>query len=234
VRPGLISCIVPVYNGERYLGEALDSILGQTYRPLELVVVDDGSEDGTRDAVARYGGKVEYHWQPNSGAAMARNLGLSVARGEFIAFLDADDLWHREKLTRQMARFQARPELELSITHAQNFWTPELRGEAEQFREHRRGQAVPGYSTVTLLARRRVFETVGLFTVSLRMTESVEWFMRAAEHGAVLELLADVLVYRRMHLANSTRRRVALSREEYLKIMKASLDRRRSQGAGPR
>ena len=127
--PSLISCIVPVYNGERYLKEALDSILTQSYRPLEIIVVDDGSTDGTAEVVAGYGERVRYVWQSNAGPWIARNLGLSATQGEFISFLDADDLWHAEKLARQMARFEARPELDLCVTHLQNFWIPELEGE---------------------------------------------------------------------------------------------------------
>src|SRR5262249_2428536 len=107
----LISCIVPVFNGERYLREALDSILAQTYQPLELIVLDDGSTDGTAALVAGYGERIRYLWQANAGEAGARNRGLSIAQGEFVAFLDADDLWHPEKLRRQLARLHDRPEL---------------------------------------------------------------------------------------------------------------------------
>jgi len=96
----LISCIVPVYNGERYLKEALDSILVQTHCPLEIIVADDGSTDGTASVVAGYGEGVKHLWQPNAGETAARNMGLSAAQGEFVAFLDADDLWHPEKLAR--------------------------------------------------------------------------------------------------------------------------------------
>src|SRR2546426_10667200 len=98
MKESLISCIVPVFNGERYLHETLNSILAQTYRPLEIIVADDGSTDGTRTIVASYGQQVRYLWQLNAGPAAARNLGLTAAKGEFIAFLDADDLWHPEKL----------------------------------------------------------------------------------------------------------------------------------------
>ena len=93
MKPPLISCIVPVYNGERYLRQALDSILTQTYRPLEIIVADDGSTDGTAAVVTRYGDQIHYIRQDNSGAPAVRNLGLRVAHGEFVAFLDADDLW---------------------------------------------------------------------------------------------------------------------------------------------
>jgi glycosyltransferase involved in cell wall biosynthesis len=116
MKPSLISCIVPVFNGEKYLGEALDSILKQTYRPLEIIVADDGSTDGTTAVTARYGKQIRYLRQDNAGASTARNFGLNAARGEFVAFLDADDLWHLEKLERQMARFETRPELDLSVT----------------------------------------------------------------------------------------------------------------------
>jgi glycosyltransferase involved in cell wall biosynthesis len=223
----LISCIVPVYNGERYLAEALDSILGQSHCSLQVIVVDDGSTDGTARVAASYGERLEYRWQPNAGVATARNLGLSLARGEFVAFLDADDLWHPDKLRRQQARFQVRPELEMCLTHAQNFWVPELADEGLSLQYHPRTQAVPGYSTITLLARRRLFDAVGSFNTALQRGENLDWFVRAAEYGAVVEVLDDVLVYRRVHSTNSIRRRAAESRREYLAIVKASLDRRR-------
>jgi glycosyltransferase involved in cell wall biosynthesis len=227
----LISCIVPVFNGERYLGEALDSILAQTYRPLEVIVVDDGSTDGTAGVVARYGGRVAYLFQPNAGHAAARNLGLGAARGEFVAFLDADDLWHPEKLARQMARFHARPELDLCVTHVRNFWIPELADGRERHRGRRHGQALPGYSTVTLLTRRALFESMGRFDPTLRHGDDTEWFLRAADRGAVRELLPDVLVYRRLHHANRSRGLASESRDEYVHILKTRLDdRRRSPG----
>ena len=226
--PPVISCIVPVFNGERYLKEALDSIRAQTYRPLEIIVADDGSTDGTGAIVAGYGEEVRYLFQPNAGPSSARNLGLGAAQGKFVAFLDHDDLWHPEKLARQMARFQARPDLVACVTHVRNFWSPELGEEAARSREHPRfAQAVPGYSTVTLLARRTLFETVGRFNPALQHGDSTEWFLRAAEHGVVIELLADVLTYRRLHQTNRTRRLGAASREAYLRIVKASLDRQR-------
>jgi len=141
----LISCIVPAFNGEHYRGEALDSILSQTYRPLEILVVDDGSTDRTAALVTSYRDRVRSLFQPNAGQAAARNLGLSEARGEFVAFLDQDDLWHPEKVERQMARFAVRPELDLCVTHACNFWIPEVRERAARYRDHRRmAGSLPG------------------------------------------------------------------------------------------
>jgi glycosyltransferase involved in cell wall biosynthesis len=224
----LISCIIPVYNGERYLGEAIDSILAQTSRPLEIIVVDDGSTDGTAEVAAGYGDRLSYVRQNNAGPAAARNLGLNLAQGEFVAFLDADDLWHPEKLRRQMARFQARPELDYCVGYVQNFWIPELQAEAEKYRGHRISEPMPGYVTGTLLARCVVFEMLGLFDPALDHGDSTEWFLRAVERGAMTELLPDLLLYRRLHPNNRSRARAANSREEYLKLLKSALDRKRA------
>jgi glycosyltransferase involved in cell wall biosynthesis len=97
-----LSCIVPVYNSEAYLGQALDSILAQTLLPAEIIIIDDGSTDATPMIAAKYARHVSYIRQENQGPAGARNAGLRVAGGEFLAFLDADDTWHPEKLERQM------------------------------------------------------------------------------------------------------------------------------------
>lgn len=232
----LVSCIVPVFNGERYLAEALDSILAQQYRPIEIVVVDDGSTDGTAALVRSYGDRVRALRQPNAGAPAARNLGLQTARGELIAFLDSDDLWHRDKLARQIARFVARPELEVSVTYLQNFWIPELRDEAERFRDHPLSQPQPGYVTITMLARRALFERVGAFNTSRSVGDPMEWFVRAAEHDAVMELLPDTLAYRRLHQRNlswesgASRRMTSAMQDAVLQVVKESLDRRRGAG----
>jgi glycosyltransferase involved in cell wall biosynthesis len=227
----LVSCIIPVFNGERYLGKTLDSILAQTYRPLEIVVVDDGSTDKSPDVSASYGEAIQYLRQANAGQATARNFGVRSSRGELAAFLDADDLWHPEKLARQMARFAARPELDYCLTHVQNFWEAELEREAEMYHGHPRGQPMPGYVTGTLVAKRSLFQRIGLFDTSLGHTDKTEWFLRADAAGAVKEVLPDVLMYRRMHAGNRSRALAANSRDEYLRLLKATLDRRRA-GAG--
>jgi glycosyltransferase involved in cell wall biosynthesis len=235
-----VSCIVPVFNGERYLAEALDSILAQTHRPLEVVVADDGSTDATAGVVRRYGDAVRAVWQPNTGAPAARNLGLRHARGDFIAFLDADDLWHRDKLARQVERFADRPELDVSVTHIQSFWIEELRHEAERFEGHPLAQPQPGYVTQTMLARRGLFDRVGGFNTTLSVGDPMEWFVRAAEAGAQMELLPQTLVYRRMHRGNLSwrsdgeRRMTRAMQSAILRVVKESLDRRRAGGGGVR
>jgi len=230
----LISCIVPVFNGERYLGEALDSILAQTYRPLEIIVADDGSTDGTAVVVATYGDQVRYLWQTNAGPAAARNLGLRAVQGEFVAFLDADDLWHQEKLARQMARFEARAELDMCFTKAQNFWIPKLREFGARHRNHPAlGETVCPRSLCTLVARRSLIDTVGDFNPKFSVGEDTDWFLRTLEQGAVMEFLPDVLMYRRWHRGNLSWRAFASDaqmRDVRLQLAKARLDRRRRAG----
>jgi len=226
----LVSCVVPAYNSERYISQALDSILDQTYRSLEIIVADDGSADDTVQIAERYGADVRVVSQETAGPPATRNLGVEAATGEFVAFLDADDLWHAEKLELQMALFEERPELEFCLTHAQHFWETELAQEEERLRDHPRGRVIPGYATTTLLARRSVFEKVGRFNRELWFADAAEWFLRAEELGCIKELHPDVLTFHRMHRGNITRRRGEDSRQEFLKIVKASLDRRRVTG----
>jgi glycosyltransferase involved in cell wall biosynthesis len=223
----LISCIVPVYNGEKYLAEAIESILKQSYRPIEIIIADDGSTDRTATVAGRYGKQIRYLRQANAGTAAARNLGLSAAAGDFVAFLDADDLWHAEKLSRQMACFRARPALDYCVTHVQNFWIPELIEEEKKFRDHRMSKALPGYVTGTLLARRDFFNAVGPFNLAINHADDTEWFLRANERGAAMELLSDVLLYRRLHYTNLSRVNASNSRDQYLRVLKTALDRRR-------
>jgi glycosyltransferase involved in cell wall biosynthesis len=231
MEPALVSCILPVYNGEQYLREAIDSVLAQTYAPVELIVVDDGSEDATAAVVESYGERLRYVRQANAGPAAARNRGIGIAAGQFIAFQDADDRWHAEKLSRQMGRFAARPELELCSAHVQNYWIPELKGEAEQFRNHPFAHPVPGYAPPSLLVRRDLFDTVGEFNADLRLSSDTDWYLRAVERGVVMEMLPDVLIYRRWHKTNISR----TSRQKLVEVVKASLDRRRdADGTAPR
>jgi glycosyltransferase involved in cell wall biosynthesis len=222
-----VSCIVPVYNGERYLAQALESIVSQSHQQLEILVVDDGSTDGTAAVAAGYAPRVRYLAQQNAGPAAARNRGVAAAGGEFVAFLDADDLWHRDKLARQIARFTARPELDYCVGHVQNFWEAELREEAERFEGHARGHPIAGYVTGTLVARKSLFQRVGNFNPSLGHGDAADWFLRADAAGAVKEMLPDVLLYRRLHQNNRSRVLAADSRGEFLHLLKRALDQRR-------
>ncbi len=228
----LITCVVPVFNGERYLAETIDSILAQTHQPLEILVIDDGSTDATPTVVAGFGSRVQYVRQENVGEAAARTRGLSMAQTEFVAFIDADDLWHPEKLARQMQRLQERAKIDLCFTRFRNFWIPELRVEEQRYRGQPLSQAQSGWSTSTLLARRSVFTRFGNFTDDRAYTpgsESMIWFLRAVKAGAAVEVLPDILMYRRLHSTNASRQNPV---ETFLPILKEWRDyqQRRKHG----
>jgi glycosyltransferase involved in cell wall biosynthesis len=111
-----VNVIIPCYNSARFLGDALDSVLRQTHADTTALVIDDGSTDATVEIARTFGSRVTVLQQPNSGPSVARNLGIDAAHGEYIAFLDADDRWHPEKLSRQLAVFAAHPECGLVHT----------------------------------------------------------------------------------------------------------------------
>ena len=222
----LISCIVPVFNGERFLAEALDSILGQTYRPLEIIVVDDGSTDATPEVAAGYAPRVSCLRQDNRGAASAKNRGVSASRGELIAFLDADDLWLPGKLERQEAWLRERPGFRLCFTRFQNFWMPELADEAQQHGTGPLAQPLSAWSIGTLLASRETVDRLGPFPDGHRGNENMLWFLRAAEAGAAIEVLPEALMRRRFHSGNDTRRGTAHELDLFMPIVRAWRDYR--------
>jgi glycosyltransferase involved in cell wall biosynthesis len=230
----LVSCIIPVYNGADFLAEAVTSVLAQTYPALEVVIVDDGSTDETPRVATSFGERVRYVRQDNAGPAVARNTGLAEARGELVAFLDADDRWHESKLARQAGVLEAQPELDYVVALVQNFWTDAAATAREQTRDHPRSKPIPGFVTGTLLARRAVFDRVGGFAPERAHTDATEWFLRARAAGARESVVPEVLLYRRMHDRNRSVGMSAGSTDEFLRLLKTSLDQRRAvQGSVP-
>lgn len=224
-----ISCIIPVFNCERYIGESLDSVLAQTCPVSEILVVDDGSTDGTAAVVAGYEDRgVRYVRQENMGPAAARNRGVAGTGGGFVAFLDADDLWAPDKLERQVARFRERPELGFVITHFTSFWTPDLKEEEDSYQDPRTARVLPGYLMQTMLVRRDVLESVGPLEESLMSGEDQDWFLRAEDLGVAMEVLPEILLQRRLHPDNMTRRLGQEVQRNLLRVVRRSMARRRS------
>jgi len=224
----LVSVIIPVYNCELYLAEALESVLAQTYRPIEIIVVDDGSTDGSARVVRDFNSTVRYFRQANSGAGAARNCGVDLSKGDFLAFLDADDIWSPEKLSLQMAAFGDNPGADIVFSHVQQFISPEL-DEDTKSRLHCPDGEWPGYYPSSILVKRESFFRVGLFETNWGVGEFINWYIKAKEIGLVSVLIPQGVVKRRLH-ANNTTGRERESRTDYVKILKASLDRRRALG----
>jgi glycosyltransferase involved in cell wall biosynthesis len=222
----LISVMIGAYNAEKYLGEAIDSVFAQTHRPLELIVVDDGSEDGTGDAARVYGDRLTYVRQDRGGNGAARNRAVREARGDFFAFLDADDRFTPSKLEHQLAELEADAELDVVFGQVQEFVSPELPPDVQaQIRPP--APVAPWTAPNLMLVRRQAFERVGPFATDLRVGVTVDWLARANEAGLKSLVLPEVILERRLHTDNNGLRE-ADSRSQYLHVLKASLDRRRS------
>ncbi|HUP01071.1 MAG TPA: glycosyltransferase family A protein [Gemmatimonadota bacterium] len=222
-----ISCVVPAYNGERFIAEALDSLIAQTLTPLEIIVMDDGSTDRTAEIVREYGPPVVYVHQANAGAATARNRGVEKSRGAFVAFLDADDIAIPERLELQMERFRARPELQVSLARVENFWEDELRAEMVLLGDHAITRPRSGTVTQAGLVRREILESIR-FDPALVICHDSDWQLRAEEVQTAIEVIPEILVRRRMHGSSLIHSGREVFQRDQLLMIKKALDRRRS------
>lgn len=217
--------MITVYNGERFLAEAVDSALGQTHQPLEVVVVDDGSTDGSGEVARRYGDTITYEYQPNGGIGAARNQAVQLAAGRFFAFLDADDRFRPDKIERQLAVLDSDPSVDMVFGHLTEFLSPDVdERAAAQLRQpvHDQPWRMPNLMLVT----REAFERVGLFSTELRVGIGVDWYARAMECGLKELVLPSIVLERRLHASNNGIRQRDV-RHQYLHVLKASVDRRR-------
>jgi glycosyltransferase involved in cell wall biosynthesis len=201
----LVSAVIPAYNTERYLRRAIDSVLAQRYRPLECIVVDDGSTDRTAEIARSFGERVHYIRQPNAGASAARNAGIQAARGAYIAFLDSDDYWLDTKLDSQMRVMRAHPGLRLVST--QWTWLPASNDPRHaDFKgpdfDATAVEVLPGWEsllrapylgTPTVMVDADAARAIGGFDVKLRSAEDIDFFMRVCD-GQPYALLKQSLV----------------------------------------
>jgi glycosyltransferase involved in cell wall biosynthesis len=222
----LVSVIIPVYNGARHLRDCLESVFAQTYRPFEVIVVDDGSTDESA-AIAQSFPELIYIHQENQGVAAARNNALEAARGEFFAFLDQDDIWKPEKLRLQVEYLQSHPDLGYTLT-LQQYFLDEGETLPAWFRKELFATVHTGWVLGTLVVRRTTFEEVGDFVTGYVAASDSDWFFRAKAKEIPMEVVPELLLLKRIHDANeSGKAKEVLS--ELLKVVKISLDRHRSQ-----
>jgi glycosyltransferase involved in cell wall biosynthesis len=220
-----ISTITPVLNTEKYIGEAVDSILAQTRPADEIIVVDDGSTDGTPAILHSYGDRIRVIRQDNAGQPSALNAGVAAATGDAFAFLDADDLWMPDKLRLQEEALTGQPELDAVFGGVEQFPSPEIPPEVARTFDVPEGVR-PGISKITLLVRRTALERVGGFD-GAAVADFVEWYSRATALGFRAEVLPMLLGRRRHHRGNMGRTRRAAQGDDILRSLKQSLDLRR-------
>ena len=219
----LVSVIIPVLNGERFVAEAVGSILAQGHPALEIIIIDDGSTDGTEAAVRALPCEVHYFKQENLGPAAARNRGIRDASGDYVAFLDVDDLWPAHTLSTLLGELLRDPSLDLCHGYSQVMdldpatGTYEYRGNPKEAFPHSISLAV---------YRKRVFDRVGLFDKTLLYGEDTDWYNRANELKVNMKRVDAVTLHVRRHGENMTHEKT-LVELNMLRVLKKSLDRKR-------
>jgi glycosyltransferase involved in cell wall biosynthesis len=215
----LISVVIPAFNSERHLAEAIHSVISQNYSPVEIIVIDDGSADRTREVAATFGSAVRYVHQPNEGIGSARNRGMQEAGGSVLAFLDSDDVWTPNKLERRLRLLQSRPENEVVFGLVQQFADRDD-GPVEI------GEPAVWYAASMMIIKRDSFARVGPFRTDVRVGEYIDWYTRASEAGLCAQVLPELVLRRRIHEENTGIRQRASS-SDYPRVLKEALDRRR-------
>ncbi len=223
---------MPAYNRKDYICEAIDSILAQTTGRFEIIVIDDGSTDDTATIARSYGPPVICHSQSNQGIGGALNHGLRLGTGEWLAFLDSDDLWTPEKTALQFAHLEKHPATDLVFGHGDEFISPEIpKGKITLGTRQTGPRPVPSYGT--LLSRRDTFMRVGFFDDKIKLGQFIDWLARARTSGLVEGTVNDCVLRRRIHGENTTMKQRANYRD-YLKVLKGNIDRIRSAAASDR
>ncbi len=218
----MVSVIITTCNRRRFLEEALDSVLRQDYRDLEIIVVDDGSTDGSWEAAR--GLPVRYEWKENGGVSSARNLGIRAALGDYLAFLDVDDLWKKDKLSVQMAAMEAGDH---RISYTDEIWLRNGR-RLNQKKKHRKysghiyEQCLPLciISPSSAVIKREIFENVGLFDESLPVCEDYDMWLRVACRYPVLFIPSPLIIKRGGHADQLSRSYEAMDKYRIRSLVK--------------
>jgi glycosyltransferase involved in cell wall biosynthesis len=218
----LISVIIPVYNGEDFIHDAIQCVLDQNYPNLEILVIDDGSTDQTRTKVDGCSDQVTYIHQSNQGPGSARNTGLKFAKGEIIGFLDADDLWSPSRLKKLKDRLDQDSSLDVVLGHTLSKELPGVSGTPENLL---RPHILPVFGCG--LFKKQVFDKVGFIDPALHYSEDQDWFIRAKEAKVSMVILKDIVLIRRLHNNNMTSG-TNWQDTGILEVLRKSLERRKS------
>ncbi len=216
-----VSVVIAAYNAEAYIADAIESVLGQTIPPGEVIVIDDGSSDGTRNILRRFGDRIIVLTQDNSGQAIAVNKALAIAQGELIGFCDADDLWTPHKLELQLGLLDHQGDVEAVFGKVEQFVSPDV-PEGQRARLEPAVAIMPGELKQCMLIRRGALDRAGPFDQSLPATFFIAWLGRAKQNGLKSAHVDDIVVRRRLHLGNGGRTNTdAQNRETLLALRKA-------------
>ena len=221
----LVSVIVPVYNGERFLADALDSVLAQTYPRMEVFVMDDGSSDASGSIATRYP-MIHYHKLPHQGVAAARNAGIRCSMGDILAFIDQDDLWTPDKTAEQVEYLQQHSAVDVVSCHTE-FFLDGIESKPDWLRETRFQRPGKNFTLGSSLIRRSILESVGLFDNVYKSASDHDWFVRALDAGNQVGHMDGVFLKRRLHQDNHSNDTASV--RELIAIHRASIHRKRVQ-----
>jgi glycosyltransferase involved in cell wall biosynthesis len=152
----LVSVIIPVYNAELYLEDSINSVLTQTYQPLEIIIINDGSTDGSEKVARKFAQQTSYFYQSNQGAAAARNHGIKKSNGDFLTFLDADDLWEPDKIRKQMDILEKDAGMDMVFGNVFQFISQDIKS-VSRIKLDEADKILPGYISGTILIRKKAF-----------------------------------------------------------------------------
>jgi glycosyltransferase involved in cell wall biosynthesis len=226
-----ISVVIAAHNADLYLAEAITSVLTQSRPPDEVVVVADRPTPRALEIMNGFGDRIISSRRDKPGAAGALNQGISLARGDFLAFQDADDLWLPDKLERQTAVLLSDPELEAVFGHVRQFVSPDVPDEQKAALSPS-NEILAGISKITMLIRRTPFDRIGAFDESKLAIDFFDWYARAQSCGLKSTMLPEVVALRRLHQANNGRINPGRRDAENLASLKSLMDARRSRGRG--
>jgi glycosyltransferase involved in cell wall biosynthesis len=215
----MISVVIPVWNGAKFLAAALNSVVHQTFPADEVIVVDDGSTDESANIAASFNPPIRVLHRNHRGGASALNAGVAAARGTLLAFLDADDLWDRNKLAKQTAALASDPSLEAVFGRVAQFTDMDGRiAQPEQVAD--KSKAFVGVHKSAMLVRRSAFDRVGPFNTEV-LADFPDWYARAHSRGIRTAHLESIVAFRRIHSDNTARLQRKTLEADYLKIIRA-------------
>lgn len=220
-----ISIIIPVFNTEKYLAEAIESVLSQTLKPTEIIVVDDGSTDKSVEIARQFEPLVRIISQANKGVGAARNVGIQETSGDFLAFLDADDFWTENKLEIQLSYLENNPKTDMVFGYVEQFISSELPDEHKSNLKSELDK-MQGFVAGAMLIKKTTFLKAGFFNEKLELGEFIDWFSRAKDLGLTFQVLNEIVLKRRIHTSN-----MGIYKKQHLKdyttLLRTALARKR-------
>jgi glycosyltransferase involved in cell wall biosynthesis len=220
----IISVIIPVYNGASFINEAIESVLSQDISNIEIIVVNDGSTDDSEERIkGNKDSRIKVIRQENAGAAVARNNGVRLAIGDYICFLDADDIWAPNKLKLQLSEIEKDSGVNMVFGQVKEFYDQTALSKSIVKSEEK---TFVGYTPSAILISKNDFLKVGEFQGKWKVGEFIDWYDRAKHLGLKELVLPEILAYRRIHSGNIDR----IYRpdvKQYVGVLKEALDRRR-------